>query len=179
MMDMALLCFMMQIMHYVHTKPQKNGIEIIATTFNINTRRAIHGVAIYEPPTTHIQSFLQLLESIYVKASHNFPTIFIGDFNVNMLKNTITSKQLVNYMHQCKFTLNFQESTTIHDSQLDYTWNNAILTTCQLRSTKAYWTNHKTIFFAFKLPNHVPRFCFTHKKYIKWLKIQNFVSFNI
>ncbi len=154
-------------MHYVHTKYKKNCIEIIVTTFNINTRRTIHVVAIYKPMTTHIQSFFQLLENIYVKASHHFPTIFIGNFNVDMLKSTIPSKQLVNYMHQCKFTLNFQESTTIHDSQLNYTWNNAILTTCQLGSTKAYWTNHKTIYFAFKLPNHVPCFCFTHKKYIK------------
>jgi len=81
----------------------------------------IHVVAIYKPPTTHIQSFLQLLENIIIKASHHFPTIFIGDFNVDMLKNTISSKQLINYMHQWKFPLNFEESTTTHDSKLDYT----------------------------------------------------------
>jgi hypothetical protein len=30
-----------------------NGIEIIVATFNIDTRRSIHVVAIYKPPKTH------------------------------------------------------------------------------------------------------------------------------
>jgi hypothetical protein len=64
----------------------------------------------------HIQGFLQPLKDIYVKASHYCSTIFIGDFNVDMLKNTIFSKQLTNYLHQRKFILTFLESITIHNS---------------------------------------------------------------
>jgi hypothetical protein len=44
--------------HETHTR---NGIEITATTFNFNTTRAIHVVAIYKPPAIHIENFLQLL----------------------------------------------------------------------------------------------------------------------
>jgi hypothetical protein len=66
----------------------------------------------------HIQSFLQLLKDIYVKASHYCSTIFIGDFNKDMLKNAMLSKQLTNYMHQCKFILTFLESTTIHNKTI-------------------------------------------------------------
>jgi hypothetical protein len=37
-----------------------------------------------------------------------------------MLKNTTSSKLLTNYMYQCKFSLTFQENTTIHNSQLNH-----------------------------------------------------------
>jgi hypothetical protein len=66
----------------------------------------------------HIQCFLQLLNDIYVKVSCYCLTIFIGDFNVDMLKNTMLSKQLTNYMHQHKFILTFLESTTIHNKTI-------------------------------------------------------------
>ncbi len=58
-------------------------------------------------------------------------------------------------MQQCKFILTFLENITIHNSQLNHVWNNSNLTTCQSGSTKAYWINHKLIYFVFKLPNHV------------------------
>jgi len=71
--------------HEAHTK---NGIEIITTTFNFNTRRTIHILAIYKPLAIHIENFLQLLKCIYVKALDHCFTIFIGDLNVDMLENT-------------------------------------------------------------------------------------------
>jgi hypothetical protein len=71
--------------HETHTK---NGIEIIATAFNLNTRRTIHIFVIYKPLAIHIENFLQLLKCIYVKAPNHCFTIFIGDLNVGMLENT-------------------------------------------------------------------------------------------
>jgi hypothetical protein len=118
-------------------------------------------------PPQHIQSFLQLLKDIYVKAPHHCPTIFIGGFNVDMLKNTTSSKQLIGYMHQHKFVLTFLKSTTIYNSQLDHIWSNAILTTCQSRNIEVYCTDHRPICFIFKLPNHVSCFCFPNKRDIK------------
>jgi hypothetical protein len=59
---------------HTHETYKKNGIEIIVATFNINIKRTIH-VAIYKPPTTHIQSFFQLLKNIYIKTLHRCPTI--------------------------------------------------------------------------------------------------------
>jgi len=44
--------------HETHTK---NGIEIITATFNLNTTRTIHVVAIYKLLAIHIENFLQLL----------------------------------------------------------------------------------------------------------------------
>ncbi len=98
-----------------------------------------------------------------MKAPCHCPTIVINDFNVDMLENTSSSKKLKDYMQQRKFILTFLESITIHNSQLDHVWSNSILTACQSGNTKAYWTNHKPIYFMFKLPNHVSRFCFPNK----------------
>ncbi len=75
--------------HEIHIQ---NGIEIIAATFNFNTWRTIH--VVYKPPTKCIENFLQLLKKNYVKVPHYCLTIFIGDFNVNMLENILASKQL-------------------------------------------------------------------------------------
>jgi hypothetical protein len=111
----------------------------------------------------HIEFFLQLLKCIYVKAPCHCPTIVIGDFNVDMLENISSLQKLKDYMQQHKFILTFLERITIHNSQLDNVWSNSILTTCQSRITKTYWTIHKLIYFMFKLPSHVTRFFFPNK----------------
>jgi hypothetical protein len=54
--------------------------------------------------------------------------------------------------------LQFQQSTTIYGSKLDHIWSNGPCEQCILRTTKAFWTDHKPIDFSFKLPNHVTRF---------------------
>lgn len=66
-----------------HEIPTKNGIKII-TTFNFNSRRIIHVVAIYKFSILHIENFLPLLKCIYIKAPHHCHIIFIGDFNVDI-----------------------------------------------------------------------------------------------
>jgi hypothetical protein len=60
-------------------------------------------------PQHLLKLFFNYLEVIYAKAPHYCPTIFIGDFNVNMLKNTLSSKQLPNYMQQHQFVFKFSE----------------------------------------------------------------------
>jgi hypothetical protein len=57
-----------------------------------------------------------------------------------------------------KMKFQFQESITIYGSQLDHIWSNNPSEQCLSRTTKAFWTNHKPIHFAFKLLEHVPRF---------------------
>jgi hypothetical protein len=57
------------------------------------------------------------------------------------------------------------EATTIYNTQINHIWTNALTQQCHFGSTKAYWTNHEPIFFAFKLPNYVPKFSFlSHNK---------------
>jgi hypothetical protein len=58
-------------------------------------------------------------------------------------------------MNVNKIKLQFLQSATIYGSQLDHIWSNGPCAQSILGTTKAFWTNHKPIDFAFKLPNHV------------------------
>ncbi len=54
--------------------------------------------------------------------------------------------------------LEFHESITIYDSQLEHIWSNTALKQCISRTTQAFQTNHNPIHFAFKLCNHITQF---------------------
>jgi hypothetical protein len=58
-------------------------------------------------------------------------------------------------MNVNKMKFQFQQSTTIYGSQLNHIWSNGPCAQNISRTTKAFWTDHKPIDFAFKLPNHV------------------------
>ena len=71
------------------------------------------------------------------------------------LVKTLTETNNYNY----NMYLQSQESTTIYDSQIDHVWTNAPTQQCIYGVLEAYWTNHKPIYFTFKLPNYVPQYC--------------------
>jgi hypothetical protein len=58
--------------------------------------------------------------------------------------------------------LTFLENTTINNAQIDNIWTNAPIQQCHLKLTQVYWTDHKPIYFALKLPNYVPKFVLLH-----------------
>jgi len=58
-------------------------------------------------------------------------------------------------MSQYKMILQFQQNTTIYGSQLDYVWCNFANSQCLSGTIEACWSNHKPIYFAYKLPDHV------------------------
>jgi hypothetical protein len=60
-------------------------------------------------------------------------------------------------MNKYNFKFIFLENITINDTQIDHIWTNVIIQH-HSRSTQAYWTNHKPIYFAFKLFDYVPQF---------------------
>jgi hypothetical protein len=66
--------------------------------------------------------------------------------------------------------LQFKEITKIYGSHIDHIWTNAPIQQCMSRVVEAYWTNHKPINFAFKLPYYVPQYhhidFFFNQKYI-------------
>ncbi len=62
----------------------------------------------------HLLKFsFNYLKNIYAKAPHYCPTIFTADFSVNMLQNTLSSKQLPDYMQQHQLVLNFLKNITV------------------------------------------------------------------
>jgi exonuclease III len=65
--------------------------KFLATSFNTNTCRAIHIIAIYKPPSLSLTIFLSTLRKLISKSSTICPIVVLGDFNVDVLKKQ-TSK---------------------------------------------------------------------------------------
>ncbi len=82
----------------------------------------------------------------------DYLTILIGDFNIDMLKKTPQSTTFQNPMYKYKLKLTFIENTAIDNTQIDHIWTNAPTQQCHLGVTKAYWIDHKPIYFTFRLP---------------------------
>jgi hypothetical protein len=61
-----------------------------------------------------------------------------------------------------QFKTHLKRKTNINYTQIDYIWTNAPIQQCHYGTTQAYWTNHKLIYFAFKIPNYVPQFVLPH-----------------
>jgi hypothetical protein len=58
------------------------GIEYITTTFNANTRKAIHIIAIFIPSTLSLSMFIIHLKKFLDLMLVSCPTIIIGDINI-------------------------------------------------------------------------------------------------
>jgi hypothetical protein len=68
---------------------KNSNVKFIVPTFNENTQKAIHVIAIYKPQKIQVSYFIYILEPILRKTLTNCPTIIIGDFNIDMLTNTL------------------------------------------------------------------------------------------
>jgi hypothetical protein len=65
-------------------------VEYIATTFNANTRKVIHIIAIYRPSTLSLNFFVIHLQMFLDLMPISCLMIIIGDFNVDMLDQNST-----------------------------------------------------------------------------------------
>jgi hypothetical protein len=131
--------------------------KFIVASFNINIHRAIHIIVVYKPPSLSLTIFLSTLQELISKSPTICPIVVLRDFNEDVLfKKTSEVRHLLEFMTINKMKLQFQESTTIYGSQLDHIWSNNPSKQCISGTTKVFWTDHKPIHFAFKLPNHVP-----------------------
>ncbi len=62
----------------------------------------------------------------------------IGDVNIDFLTKTNQSSTLQEFMNKYNLKLNFIESTTINDTQIDHIWTNAPIQQCHFRTTQVY-----------------------------------------
>ncbi len=128
------------------------GVEYIAATFNANTRKAIHIVAIYKPSTLSLSMFILHLQKFFDLMPISCPTIIIGNFDIDMFdQNSTHPNELQSFMDQYSMELQFKGITTIYGSHIDHIWINAPTQQCMSRVVEAYWIDHKPIYFAFKL----------------------------
>ncbi len=118
-----------------HTFSRINsGVEFLAGFFNENTQ-ALYIIAIYKPPQMSTIFFISILEVIVTISPTNCPTIIIGDFNINMLTNTIESITLQTYMNTHNFHIISIESITCNNTQINHIWTNALTQQFHVGST--------------------------------------------
>ncbi len=111
------------------------GAKYIATTFNANTRKAIHIIIIYRPSLLSLSMFIIHLQKFLDLMPISCPMIIIGDFNINMF-------ELWSFMDQYSMELQFLKITTIYGSHINHIWTNAPTQQCFV---EAYWIDHKPI----------------------------------
>jgi hypothetical protein len=139
-----------------------DGSEYIAATFNIKIRKEIYIICVYKAHTCSISAFLRNLQTLIQKSPTHCPTIILGDFNIDILKdNNDTSKkgQLIQFMSQFSLQSQFSASTTKGGTQLDHIWANIHGNDSKAGVSEAYWLDyHKPIYIVFKLSNTLPSF---------------------
>ena len=136
------------------------GAKFIVASFNTNTRKSIHIIALYRPSTLPVTTFLNHLRHFLNKIPISCPTTILGDFNINMLnQNSYDVKGFQHFMKFYNMYLQFQENTTIYDSHNDHLWTNAPSLQCIFGTFEAYWTDHRLIYFSLKIPNYVLQYC--------------------
>jgi hypothetical protein len=52
----------------------------------------------------------------------------------------------------------------MYDSQVDHVWTNVPTQQCISGVLEAYWTDHRQVYFSFKLLNYVPQYRHVNKK---------------
>jgi hypothetical protein len=119
--------------------------------------------------------FNSILETILKDMLKDYLTILIGYFNIEMLKKTPQSTTTFqNLTYKYKLNLTFTENTTIDNTQIDHIWTIAPTQQCHWGVTQAYWTNHKPIYFTFKLPYYI---MFPNLFYHKYMTYQTYNIF--
>ncbi len=103
--------------------------------------------------------FINQLQKLLNLMLTYFLVIIMGDFNIDMFdQNSTQPNELKFFMNHYSMELQFKEITTIYDTHIDHIWTITPIQQCMLRVVEAYWINHKPIYIAFKLSNHVQQY---------------------
>jgi endonuclease/exonuclease/phosphatase family metal-dependent hydrolase len=115
------------------------GVKFITTTFNTNTRKAIHVIAIYKPSTLLFSTIINQLQKLLDVMPTYCPIVIMGDFNIDMFnQNSIYPNELKIFMIQYSMELQFKEITKIYGIHIDHIWTNKPIQQCILGVVEKY-----------------------------------------
>ncbi len=122
------------------------GSWIFIATFNVNTRKTIHVIAIYKSLTLNLSMFLVHLQQFLDVMPTSCPIVIIGYFNIDMFdQNSTQPNELQTYLDHYSMELREREITTIYHFHIHHVSTNAPIQQCMSRVVKIYWMIGLTI----------------------------------
>lgn len=130
--------------------PAESVEQIRMPSFNIVVYKApsqeaycppVTFVCVYRSPGTPLAPFIDALYNLLMIADCS-PTVLLGDFNIDLLKQTSETTQLVDRLTGLGCTQNIALATTDYNSLLDHVWANETAYVTESGTLPAYWSDH-------------------------------------
>ena len=136
------------ILDHIHIE-EKNVELVLAKKISHGTEVAI--LNLYIAPHATFSNIVHNISNALTHFHLNGPIVLVGDFNINMLRNTGRTKELENYM--CKYSLCFLMNNTVHlqNALIDHVWSNVPIPQSNMFVLDTYWSDHDTIGIALEL----------------------------
>ncbi len=130
------------------------NVEITITTIQKSLIN-IHIIAIYRSPLrTTLADLLQALDHLhetYLNQQLADPIIILGDFNVNLSKESVEKRQLMaNIIQDKRYTQLITQYTTDYRSQMDHIDTNVPYLVAYSGVLESYHSDHKPLFTCIK-----------------------------
>ena len=136
----------------VLSKPSRynaNGVEITISMLNRPVTN-FHIVSIYTSTKVPFSMLLQAIQSVHENFLKNNSAVIIGDFNVDILQNTLQTEQLLTCMESIGFKQLIDKETTDFGSLLDHVYTNIPSFVLASGVLESYYSDHKPIILSFK-----------------------------
>ena len=109
-------------------------------------------LSLYNHPRTTMQTFLMELELLLAAAPQGIPTIVCGDFNIDIMKHTSSTKQLQAVVRHYGYVQHVGRPTHRKGGCLDHFYTNFSCDDLLLDVIPTYYSDHFVLTAAIPLP---------------------------
>ena len=109
----------------------------------------IHVVGIYRSKTVRISQLIEALTHLHksVLTKPTIPTLLLGDFNINLMQETVEQKALRAFLITNRgYTQLINQYTTDFRTQIDHIYTNVPQHVQSTGTLESYYSDHKPIY---------------------------------
>ena len=109
----------------------------------------IHVVGIYRSKTVRISQLIEALTHLHksVLTKPTIPTLLLGDFNINLMQETVEQKALRAFLITSRgYTQLINQYTTDFRTQIDHIYTNIPQHVQSAGTLESYYSDHKPIY---------------------------------
>lgn len=146
-------CFTTYKVHGIMTCVQKTTQVLTTTTFTTENVEAIlisflldnqtnYVCNIYARPTTTLLNSITIINKVMTTIPAQSPIYIVGDFNIDVSKNSKTVQVLKETMHSYNLQLLQEQTDPMPSTITDHFWTNNCSCVSTVQRLEAYWTDH-------------------------------------